>query len=83
LTAAGKKSDRRFRVLCDWQKLVSRKRSETGVLMAIAAGALGTAAGVTQGELEEGATQDVAERGEAGGEPVAFSGNLLVCHRYG
>jgi hypothetical protein len=51
--------------------------------MAIAAGALGTAAGVTQGELEEGATQDVAERGEAGGEPVAFSGNLLVCHRYG
>ena len=50
--------------------------------MALAAGALGTTAGMTKGALEQGATQDVAEMREAAGEPVAFLGGLLVCHLY-
>ena len=50
--------------------------------MAFAAGALGTAAGVPNGALEQGATQDVAEMREAAGEPVAFLCGLFMCHLY-
>ena len=50
--------------------------------MAFAAGSLGTTAGMTNGALEQGATQDIAETREAGGEPIAFLGGLFMYHLY-
>ena len=50
--------------------------------MAFAAGALWTTAGMTNGALEQGATQDIAEMRQAGGEPIAFLGGLFMYHLY-
>lgn len=50
--------------------------------MPFTAGALGAAAGVTGGALEEGATQDFAGGGKALEEPLTSLDGLPVCHLY-
>jgi len=44
------------------------------------AGALGAAAGVTGGALEQGAPQDFARGGKTFAEPRASLDGLLMCH---
>jgi hypothetical protein len=48
--------------------------------MALSAGALGAAAGVMDGALEQGAAEDASKVGESGGEFVPVADGLRTCH---
>jgi hypothetical protein len=50
--------------------------------MALAAGALGAAAGVMDGALEQGAAEDATQAAESGGELVPVADGLRTCHLY-
>ena len=47
-----------------------------------AASALGAAAGVMNGALQQGAAKNIGQTGESGGELVAALDGLFTCHLY-
>jgi hypothetical protein len=50
--------------------------------VALAAGALGAAAGVMNDALQQGATQNIGRMGELGNEFVAALDGFFTCHLY-